>query len=67
MSVETRRHLKPVGSRPGIMYGSCKDHKNVWMAVHLSDQLSALQTPMHKLAKYLVAILEPLTTNKYRV
>ena len=41
--------------------------KNVWMAVHLSDQLSALQTPMHKLAKYLVAILEPLTTNKYRV
>ena len=41
--------------------------KNVWMAVHLSDQLSALQTPIHKLAKYLVPILEPLTTNKYRV
>ena len=24
---ETRRHLKPVGTRPGIMYGSCKFHK----------------------------------------
>ena len=23
MSEETRRHLKPVGTRPGIMYGSC--------------------------------------------
>ena len=27
MSEETRRHLKPVGTRPGIMYRSCKVHK----------------------------------------
>ena len=46
MSEETRRHLKPVGTRPGIMYGSCK---------------------VHKLAKYLVLILETLATNKYTV
>ena len=29
--------------------------------------LSALKTPIHKLAKYLVPILEPLTNNQYAV
>ena len=29
--------------------------------------LSAVQTPTYKLAKLLVSILEPLTTNKYEV
>ena len=27
ISEETRRHLKPVETRPGIMYVSCKVHK----------------------------------------
>ena len=27
MSVETRKHLKTVGTRPWIMYGSCKKEK----------------------------------------
>ena len=26
---ETRRSLKPVGTRPGIMYGLCKVHKDI--------------------------------------
>ena len=27
MTEKTRRSLKPVGTRPGVMYGSCKVHK----------------------------------------
>ena len=66
MSEETRRHLKPVGTRPGIMYDSCKVHKKCVDGCPLFRPiLSALQTPTYKLAKYLVSILEPLTTNKY--
>ena len=26
MSEEIRKHLKPKGTRPGILYGSCKVH-----------------------------------------
>ena len=43
---------------------ACKVHKNVLLTVHLLDQ-STLQTPAYKLAKFLVPILEILTTNKY--
>ena len=68
MSEETRRHLKPVGTRPGIMYGSCKVHKKCANGCPpFRPNLSALQTPTYKLAKYLVPILEPLTNNKYAV
>ena len=42
LAEETRRHLKPVGTRPGIMYGSCKVHKNVLIAVHLSGKFYLL-------------------------
>ena len=62
MSEETRKHLKPVGTRPGIMYGSCKMHKKcVDGSPPFRPILSALQTPKYKLVKYLVPILEPLT------
>ena len=27
MTEKTRKSLKPVGTRPGVMYGSCKVHK----------------------------------------
>ena len=68
MSEETRRHLKPVGTRPGIMYGSCKVYKKcVDGYSRFRPILSALQTPTYKLAKYLGPILEPLTNNKYTV
>ena len=50
------------------MYGSCKVHKKyVDGSPPFRPILSALQTPTYKLAKYLVPILEPLTTNKYTV
>ena len=29
ISQETRRYLKPVGTRRGIMYGLCKVHKDI--------------------------------------
>ena len=47
MSEETRRHLKPVATRPEVMYGSCKVYKNVFMAVHLSDQVYLLYKQLH--------------------
>ena len=65
MPEETQTDLKPVGTRPGIMYGSCKAHKK---CAHGCPPfrliLCALQTPTYKLAKYLVPILEPLTNKK---
>ena len=68
MYKETRIHLKPVGTRPGIMYGSCKVHKKCADGyLPFRPILSALQTSTYKLAKYLVPILESLITNKYTV
>ena len=51
---------------PGIMYGFCKVHgKCVDGCPPFRPILYALQTLTYKLVKYLVPILEPLTTNKY--
>ena len=65
LSEETRRHLKPVETRPGIMYGSFKLKKK--SCPLFRPILSALETPTYKLARLLVPILEPLTTDKYTV
>ena len=68
MSEETWRHLKPVGTRPGIMYGSCKVHKKyVDGFPPFGTILSALQTPTYNPGKYLAPILEPLTNKNYTV
>ena len=65
---ETRRHPKPVETRPGIMYGYCKVHKKfVDSSSPFRPISSALQTSTYKLAKYLVPILESLAINKYAV
>ena len=46
----------------------CKVHKKcVDDCLPFRSILSGLQTPTYKLAKYLVPILESLTTNKYTV
>ena len=47
MSEQTWKNLKLVGTRPGIMYGSCKVRKNVSMAVHVSDQFYLLHKHQH--------------------
>ena len=50
------------------MYGSCTVHKKCVDDCPPSRPiLPALKTPTHKLAKYLVSILEPLTNKKYTV
>ena len=68
ISKKTQRHLKPVGTRPGIMSGSWKGHKKCFDGCPpFWPILSALQTPTYKFAKFIVSSLEPLTTNKYAV
>ena len=53
---------------PGIMYGLAKVNKIVTDGLpSFRPILSAIGTPPYKLAKFLVPILEPLTTNEYTV
>ena len=61
MSHRKQRHLKLVQNKPGIMCGSRKVHKDFFDDCP-RPILSALLTPTYKLAKLLVAILEPVTT-----
>ena len=68
ISEETRRSLKPVGTRPGIMYGLCKVHKDIIdNCPPFRPILSAINTPTYKLAKFLVPILKSLTSNEYTI
>ena len=68
MSKEMRKFVKPVGTRPGIMYGNCKVHKQqVDGCPTFRTILSALKTPTYNLAKFLVPILYPLIKNEYTV
>ena len=68
ISEETRRFLKPVGTRPGIMYGLCKVDKDIIDNCTLFWRiLSAINTPTYELAKFLVPILKSLTSNEYTV
>ena len=52
------------GSRPGIMYGLPKVHKE---GCPMRPILSAIGTHNYKLAKYLVPLLEPITMNQYTI
>ena len=52
MSEETQRHLKPVGTRPEILYGSCKVHKKFADGcLPFRSILSAFQTPTKQTCK----------------
>ena len=60
--------MVPVGCSPGILYGLCKVHKEVPdgdTCPPFRPILSAIGTASYNLAKFLVPILEPLTTNQY--
>ena len=62
------KDLSPSGSRPGIMYGLAKVHKIVTDGLpSFRPILSATSTPTYNLAKFLVPILVPLTTNEYSI
>ena len=60
--------IYPRGSRPGVLYGSPKVHKPVINnCPKCCPILSTIGTPTHKLAKFLVPILSPLTSNEFSV
>ena len=62
------KKLKPRGSRFGILYGLCKIHKSlIDNCPPFRPILSAIKTPSYNIAKYLVPILEPITTNKFTI
>ena len=67
ISEETWKSFKPVGTRPGIMYGLCKVHKDIDNWPSFLSILSAISTPTYNLAKSLVSILKSLTSNGYTV
>ena len=63
--IEQYIDLSPSGSRRGIMYGSGKVHKIVTYSLpFFRPILSAIGTPIYKLSKFLVPVLEPLTTSE---
>ena len=68
MSKEMRKLVKPVGTTPGIMYENCKVHKQqVDGCSPFRPILSALQTSIYNLAKFLVPILNDLDKIEYTV
>ena len=63
-----RNFVKPVATRPGIMYGNCKVRKQqVDGCPPFQSILSALKTPTYNLAKFLATMLNPLTKSEYTV
>ena len=64
----TYKSIKPVGSRPGILHGSGKIHKETRNGVPpFCPILSAIDTPTYKLAKFLLKFLTPSIANEYTV
>ena len=62
------KSTKPVGSRPGILYGLCKVHKETRNGIPpFHSILSAIGTPTYKLAKFLLKFLAPVKANEYTV
>ena len=60
--------MKPRGSRFGIFYGLGKFHKQlIDNCPPFRPIMSAVKTPTYNLAKFLVPLLEPITTNVYTV
>ena len=68
ISETVSKSLKTRGSRFGILYGLCKVHKHlVGNCPPFRPIMSAIKTPTYNLAKFLVPLLEPITTNMYTV
>ena len=70
LSQEDYKQLKPVGSRPGVLYGLCKVHKDRTNGLEVPPFrpiLSAIRTCAYNLAKFFVPILKEFTINEYTV
>ena len=64
----TYKSIKPVGSRPGILYGLGKSHKETLNGIPpFRPILSAIGTPTYKLANFLLKFLTPSTAKKFTV
>ena len=64
ISDSTYRNLRTTGSHPGILYALPKIHKE---NTPVRPILSAIGTHNYQLAKFLVPILEPITTNEFTI
>ena len=70
LSKEDHKTMKPTGSRPGVMYGLCKVHKdttNSQVVPPFRPILSAIRTCTYNLAKFLVLVLTECTVNQYTI
>ena len=68
LSPETYTKLHTSGSCPGILYGLPKIHKSDFASkFQFRPIFAAYNTPSFKLAKFLVPVLNCLTTNQYTV
>ena len=60
--------IAPTGTRPGMLYGLPKIHKALVNNLpKFRPIISMIATPTYKLSKFLVPIIEPITTNEYTV
>ena len=65
---DTYKNIKPVGSRPGVLYGLGKGHKGTKNGLPpFRPILSAIGTTTYKLAKFLLPFMTLLTQNEYTV
>ena len=68
LSVEQHKKIKAVGSRPGVLYGLCKVHKNIVDRCPLFRPiLSAIETPSYKIAKFLISRMISITSLGFTV
>ena len=70
LSEEDYKMMKPTGSRPGVMYGLCKIHKDKTNGRELPPFrpiLSAISTCTYSLAKFFVPVLKEYTINTYTI
>ena len=68
LSADVNKKLLVSGSGPGILYGLPKVHKTDFFSkFQFRPIFAAYNTPSFGLAKYLVPVLAPLTTNRYTV
>ena len=59
---ETFKNLQPSGSKPGILYGLPKIHKP---GCPIRPILSAIKTPTYNLAKFIIPLINPWSSNEF--
>ena len=68
ISEENYNKLRPLGSKPGILYGSAKVYKPLKNGLALfRPTFSTIGTPTYKLTNFLVPILSDITQNEFTV